>query len=109
MRIKRAPVATKAERGDDWRGQVGERKDSSRSADVERSREPGRGREAETPEQIPARGWQDIVWRVVWSVSADRILSTSGGVAFFAHIGGFVFGFATVKLLQVRRPLSPTH
>ena len=32
-----------------------------------------------------------------------------GGVAFFAHIGGFVFGVATVKLLQVRRPLSPTH
>jgi membrane associated rhomboid family serine protease len=32
-----------------------------------------------------------------------------GGVAFFAHIGGFVFGAATVKLLQVRRPLSPTH
>jgi membrane associated rhomboid family serine protease len=32
-----------------------------------------------------------------------------GGVAFFAHIGGFVFGLATVKLLQVRRPLSPTH
>jgi hypothetical protein len=32
-----------------------------------------------------------------------------GGVAFFAHIGGFVFGFATVKLLQVRPPLSPTH
>ena len=32
-----------------------------------------------------------------------------GGVAFFAHIGGFVFGVVTVKLLQVRRPLSPTH
>ena len=32
-----------------------------------------------------------------------------GGVAFFAHIGGFLFGLATVKLLQVRRPLSPTH
>ena len=32
-----------------------------------------------------------------------------GGVAFFAHIGGFVFGFLTVKLLQQRRPLSPTH
>jgi membrane associated rhomboid family serine protease len=32
-----------------------------------------------------------------------------GGVAFFAHIGGFVFGAATVKLLQVRQPLSPTH
>ena len=32
-----------------------------------------------------------------------------GGVAFFAHIGGFVFGFLAVKLLQQRRPLSPTH
>ena len=30
-----------------------------------------------------------------------------GGVAFFAHIGGFVFGMVTVKLLQTRRPLSP--
>jgi len=32
-----------------------------------------------------------------------------GGVAFFAHIGGFVFGFLAVKLVQIRRPLSPTH
>jgi len=32
-----------------------------------------------------------------------------GGVAFFAHVGGFVFGVATVKLLQRRRPLAPTH
>ena len=32
-----------------------------------------------------------------------------GGVAFFAHIGGFVFGFLGVKLVQQRRPLSPTH
>jgi membrane protein len=87
-----------AQRGDDWRGQVGERKDSGRSADVERSREPGRGREAETPEQIPARGWQDIFWRVVWSVSADRILSTSGGVAFFALVAFFPGIAAIVSL-----------
>jgi membrane associated rhomboid family serine protease len=32
-----------------------------------------------------------------------------GGVAFFAHIGGFVFGALTVKLLQQRQPLAPTH
>ena len=32
-----------------------------------------------------------------------------GGVAFFAHIGGFVFGMATVKFLQIRRPLSPVY
>ena len=30
-----------------------------------------------------------------------------GGVAFFAHVGGFVFGLLTVKLLQVRAPLQP--
>jgi len=98
MKIEGAPLSTKAERGDDWRGQVGERKDSSRSTDVERSREPGRGRQAETPEQIPARGWQDIVWRVVWSVSADRILSTSGGVAFFALVAIFPGIAAIVSL-----------
>ena len=32
-----------------------------------------------------------------------------GGVAFFAHIGGFVFGALVVKLVQKRRPLAPTH
>jgi membrane associated rhomboid family serine protease len=33
----------------------------------------------------------------------------NGGVAFFAHIGGFVFGALTVKLLQQRQPLAPSH
>jgi membrane associated rhomboid family serine protease len=32
-----------------------------------------------------------------------------GGVAFFAHIGGFVFGLATVRLFAVRRPLRPAY
>jgi membrane associated rhomboid family serine protease len=32
-----------------------------------------------------------------------------GGVAFFAHIGGFVFGLATVYLFTVRRPLPPRY
>ena len=32
-----------------------------------------------------------------------------GGVAFFAHIGGFVFGMVTVKLFQKRRPLAPVY
>jgi membrane associated rhomboid family serine protease len=30
-----------------------------------------------------------------------------GGVAFFAHVGGFVFGLATVYLFATRRPLQP--
>ncbi|MDQ4081461.1 MAG: rhomboid family intramembrane serine protease [Actinomycetota bacterium] len=32
-----------------------------------------------------------------------------GGVAVFAHIGGFVFGMAAVKLFQKRRPLRPHY
>ena len=31
-----------------------------------------------------------------------------GGTAFFAHIGGFVFGIATILLVVKRRPTAPT-
>jgi membrane associated rhomboid family serine protease len=32
-----------------------------------------------------------------------------GGVAFFAHIGGFVFGATTVKFVATQRPLQPAY
>jgi membrane associated rhomboid family serine protease len=32
-----------------------------------------------------------------------------GGVAFFAHIGGFVFGMAAVYLFRKRQPLQPAY
>src|SRR5690242_4067913 len=32
----------------------------------------------------------------------------TGGVAVFAHIGGFAFGLLTVNLVKKRRPLQPT-
>ena len=44
--------------------------------------------------------------------SSGRVASRSsqpeagGGVAFFAHIGGFVFGALTVRLVAVLRPLE---
>jgi len=98
MKIECAPAATNAKKGNAWRAQVGERVNSRRSTDLERAREPGRGREAETPEQIPALGWQDILWRVLWSIPADRILSTSGGVAFFALLAVFPGIAAIVSL-----------
>ncbi|HEY8381287.1 MAG TPA: YihY/virulence factor BrkB family protein [Microvirga sp.] len=84
-----AAPASKAEEGQDWRAHVGERNEAGLSVDLARSREPGRGRDAATPEQIPARGWRDIFWRVLWSVTADRILSTSGSVAFFGLLAIF--------------------
>jgi len=33
----------------------------------------------------------------------------TGGVAVFAHIGGFAFGLLTVFLVAKRRPLSPSY
>jgi membrane associated rhomboid family serine protease len=32
---------------------------------------------------------------------------TGGGVAFFAHVGGFLFGVLTVRAFKIRDPLSP--
>jgi membrane protein len=86
------------DKGEDWREQVGATAGSTHSVDRARAREPGRGRDAETPEQIPPRGWNDIFWRVFWSISHDRILSTSGGVAFFALLGVFPGIAAIVSL-----------
>ncbi|WP_333779758.1 YihY/virulence factor BrkB family protein, partial [Falsiroseomonas oryzae] len=54
-----------------------------------RARERGRGREATAPGEIPARGWRDILWRVLWAIPDDRVLSTAGSVAFFALLSVF--------------------
>ena len=59
--------------------------------------------------EVPA-----IVFLGVWIVPAgarrDDLADDAragGGVAFFAHIGGFVFGVLTVNLLKQRPPLQP--
>ena len=89
----------KDSQGEDWRARLGDEcEQPSISTDLARAREPGRGREAATPEEIPARGWQDILWRVFWSIPEDRILSTAGGVAFFALLAVFP-GIATIVSL----------
>ena len=44
----------------------------------------------------------------LWAGSASlEHPEEGGGVAFFAHIGGFVFGLAMVYLVAKRRPLRP--
>ncbi len=50
-------------------------------------------------------------WFVLQLISGFGTLggdTASGGVAFFAHIGGFAFGALTVHLFKVRAPLQPT-
>src|SRR3982750_48200 len=63
-----------------------------------RAAEPGRGREARRPEEIPSRGWVDILWRVLGSIPQDRVAATAGGVAFFALLAVFP-GLATLVSL----------
>jgi membrane associated rhomboid family serine protease len=52
------------------------------------------------------------VWFLFQLVEGSASLAhpaEGGGVAFFAHVGGFLFGVITVKLVQVRRPLAPHY
>ena len=51
-----------------------------------------------------------VLWLGLWFVfqvisgSAAGLRSDQGGVAFFAHVGGFLFGVAVVLLLNLRAP-----
>src|SRR3954463_3975033 len=61
-----------------------ERKASNSAPSLhEASREPGRGREATSPTEIPAKGWKDILWRVYEEINKDRILAVAAGVTFW--------------------------
>jgi len=48
-----------------------------------RAREPGRGRDAQHPWQMPLRGWRDVLWRVLEGYTRDRIAPNAAGAAFF--------------------------
>jgi hypothetical protein len=54
-----------------------------------RSLGAGRGRSAETPSQIPARGWKDILLRVYHGISKNRILLVAAGVTFYSLLAIF--------------------
>jgi membrane associated rhomboid family serine protease len=59
--------------------------------------------------EIPAV-WFLGIWIVfqLWEGSFSILQpQAGGGVAFFAHIGGFVFGLATARLVAKRKPLPP--
>src|SRR5438045_9283742 len=49
----------------------------------ERAADSGRGRAADTPSEIPARGWKDILLRVYHGISEDRILPVGAVVTFY--------------------------
>jgi len=45
--------------------------------------EPGRGRLARYPHQIPGKGWKDVLWRTYRETGRVRLPFLAGGVTFF--------------------------
>ncbi len=60
--------------------------------------------------ELPAL-WVLVIWfaeqAAFAAVGLTHPTGGSGGVAYFAHVGGFVFGLATIKLLATRRKQTP--
>jgi membrane protein len=51
--------------------------------------DPSRGRLADSPTQIPARGWKDIAWRVYKEIQSDRVPAIAAGVTFYTLLALF--------------------
>ena len=66
----------------------GHRRDSDRQGDRP-APETGRGRSADTPSEIPSRGWKDILLRVYRGISEDRILLVAAGATFYIILSIF--------------------
>ena len=72
-----------------------------RTVSILRDPHPGigdRGRSAQKPTDIPARGWTDIAWRLYEAVGDDRVLLVSAGVTFYALLALFPACAAIVAL-----------
>jgi membrane protein len=48
-----------------------------------------RGREANSPAEIPAQGWKDILLRTYQQFNEDRLLAIAAGVVFYALLALF--------------------
>jgi membrane protein len=59
------------------------------SVQLRRAQEPGRGRHARTPLDIPWNGWKDILRRATKQASEDRLFAIAAGVVFFALLALF--------------------
>jgi membrane protein len=71
---------------------------SGRGAKRTAEAEADRGRQADTPSQIPAKGWKDILWRVYKEFSDDRVLAVAAGVTFYGLLALFPAVAALVSL-----------
>lgn len=65
------------------------RRSNATATDKHDKHRDGRGRNAATPSDIPARGWKDILWRVYHNISENRVLAIGAGVAFYVLLAIF--------------------
>jgi membrane protein len=72
--------------------------DELRVVQHKRAHEPGRGRHADAPWQIPWRGWKDILWRTYQQIADDRLLAVAAGVVFYGLLALFPALTAFVSL-----------
>ena len=54
-----------------------------------RATQPGRGRQAHGPAQIPWRGWKDILLRTYREIQDDRLLALAAAVVFYSLVALF--------------------
>jgi len=68
------------------------------SIDRARAQEPGRGREADAPSEIPRRGWKDVLYRLWDQITEDHVGLIAAGVAFYSLLALFPMLAALVSL-----------
>ncbi|MCD6073172.1 MAG: hypothetical protein K0Q70_55 [Rhodospirillales bacterium] len=66
--------------------------------DQRRAAEPGRGRDADTPHDIPPRGLKDVVIRLWTQIDDDHVMLVAAGVAFYSLLALFPLLTALVSI-----------
>ena len=86
---RRESSALRSHRGTEFGPQDGP--DDHKGADAHQvaSTQADRGRKADTPSEIPAKGWWDIGKRVFQEFGNDRVLLVAAGVTFYAILALF--------------------
>jgi membrane protein len=60
--------------------------------------DPSRGRLADSPTQIPPKGWKDILWRTWGEIGKDRVTSIAAGVTYYSILALFPAVAAAVAI-----------
>ncbi|EIM30788.1 YihY/virulence factor BrkB family protein [Microvirga lotononidis] len=83
------PAEARDRRATPARGRRPGQESDPQHAPPQAASETRRGREADTPTQIPTLGWKDILWRTWEEFGQDRIMSVAAGVTYYALLAIF--------------------